>query len=223
MAVLSFIALILIAIAIIVWLLHRQQKRATSQYAERHQPLPPLETPTLEPDAEEAEEEEAGETEEKIASGTEPGMASDLPTDWIRQCQQLRQAGRLDEAADLAERALPRLQAFEQQTLICRAQLREARRDGDEQRQLACLEALYRAAARASLLHDAPDPADDTAAARRRLADHLTTDQWREIDLPYREIGHRQLRLLRKTDQQLLEAFHGEPDRHTTARQWFGS
>ena len=217
MAVLFLSALTLVAIAIIVWLLHRQQKRATSEYAERHQPLPPLETPELEPGADPVD------SDEDVVAGPDASGTDELPGDWLRQCQQLRQAGQLEEAADLAERALPRLQAFEQQALIRRAQLREARRANDEERQRACLDALYRTAARASLLHDAPHPGSDASTTPRRLADHLTTDQWQAIELPYQQIGHRQLRLLRKTDQQLLEAFHGHPERHTTARQWFGS
>lgn len=203
MAVFFILTVILAAVVAIVFYLRRQQTRATAEYAERHQPLPPLQPPELEP--------------EGVESGTVP-VFSPLPRDWLKQCQKLRVDGRLDEAMALSEQALPQLKALEQQALILRARLRDARQKDDEQATRHWVDALYQVAARASCLYDAPPP--DRPDAPRRMADVMDSSELEAMDMPYEEIGHEKLKLLRKTDRQLLESLYGEPLRHVSAREW---
>lgn len=208
MAVFFIFTVTLATVAAIVFFLRRQQTRATAEYAERHQPLPPLQPPELEPERE----------EEVAESSTPADAAPPPPRDWLKQCQSLRNEGRLDEAMALSEQALPQLQALEQQALIVRARLRDARQKNDEQATQHWVDALYQVAARASCLHDAPPP--DRPQAPRRMADVMDYRELEAMDMPYEEIGHEKLKLLRKTDRQLLESLYGEPRRHISVREW---
>lgn len=223
----------LAAVVAIVIFLRRQQSRATAEYAERHQPLPPLEPPELEaaePQAGAAAEsaqqpvddtsgQAAEQKQEEAVQHRAPQTATPAPPrNWLQQCQALRNEGRLAEALALSEQALPQLQALEQQALTLRARLRDARQADDEQATQHWLDALYQVAARASLLHDAP-PADQPESPRR-LAGVMDSHQLETMEMPYREIGHEKLKLLRKTDRQLLELLYGQPLRHISAREW---
>lgn len=227
MAVFFFLTATLVAVGAIVFFLRRQQDRATTEYAERHQPLPPLQPPELEPETPETAtaghaadnhgESTSAVTEEFVAAEQAP-QVTPPSRDWLKECQRLRNEGRLEEAMALSDQAFPQLQALEQKALILRARLREARLRGDEEATRHWLDSLYLAAARASCLHDAPSP--DRPDSPRRMADVIDHGRLEEMEMPYREIGHEKLRLLRKTDRQLLESLYGEPLRHISAREW---
>lgn len=241
MAVFFLLLAILVIVMAIVYFLRRQQKRATAEYAERHQPLPPLHPPELQsedrgsdsaakideyesvatvtlpeenPDEPDDEPEAAPVNRQEIPQAPE----ADPPRDWLKRCQSLRSEGHLDQAMELAAQAVPQLQALEQQSLILRAKVRVARQQGDDRGMQESLDALYRVAALASYLHDAA-PANQNDGPRR-LVDAVDTGNLDKLSLPYEEIGHDRLRLLRKTDRQLLELLYGAPRRHISARQW---
>lgn len=224
MAVFFLLLATLLTVGAIVFFLRRQQDRATAEYADRHQPLPPLQPPELEPQELESEEPQETESEEPVhpdAVDPAPQDSSPAPPrDWLKQCQSLRNEGLLDEAMALSEQAAPQLQAFEQQSLILRARLREARQQNDEVATRRWLDALYLVAARASCLHDGPSP--QRPDSPRRMVDAIDSARLEQMEMPYIEIGHEKLKLLRKTDRQLLESFYGQPLRHISAREWHG-
>lgn len=232
MAVFFLLMAILVTVGAIVFFLRRHQHRATAEYADRHQPLPPLQPPELEPEEQDPETagtpahtadpdggETPGQPHETVAVNPAPEVsAPPPPRDWLKQCQKLRSEGNLDQAMALSEQASPQLQAFEQQALILRARLRNARQQDDKEATRRWLDALYLVAARASCLHDAPSP--ERPDSPRRLADVMDGTRIEEMEMPYAEIGHEKLKLLRKTDRQLLESLYGEPLRHISAREW---
>lgn len=241
MAVFFLLLAILLTVGVIVFFLRRQQDRATAEYADRHQPLPPLQPPELEPEEPEQETQEPEtletgapesaadpDSEEPPGESQHPGHVNAAPEasspapprDWLKQCQNLRNEGLLDQAMALSKQASPQLQGFEQQALILRARLREARQQSDEVATRRWLDALYLVAARASCLHDGPSP--QRPDSPRRMVDVIDSARLEQMEMPYTEIGHEKLKLLRKTDRQLLESFYGQPLRHISAREWHG-
>lgn len=226
MAVFFLSALIVATIAGTVFLLRQQQRKANAEYAERHRPLPPLipsEVNVTDPASDSPDDAPPGLSEQSgdiadILPDQELAEA-ELPVDWLMQCRRLRNEGHLDEALTLCLNARPQLQALEQQAMVYRARLRESRRQGDREAVRQWLDALYLVAAQASCLHDAPSD-DRHPRQARRLARTMSESALRELSMPYREIGHEKLKLLRKTDRQLLESEYGPPHRHISAREW---
>ena len=134
---------------------------------------------------------------------------------WLDECQELKNRGELEAALQLCQKMYPQMQAFEQQAIIRRTQIREARKNGDPQDKL--LTALYQTATQASCLHDRvkelPNP-----PANRKLAKLLPRERLEALDMPYHSIGYRSLRLLTRTDQKWLVKAWGEPEQHQSAR-----
>jgi len=208
MAVFLLSVVAVIAIAGIVLWLRRRQHRAVAEYAERHQPLPPLDRTVLSSRSRNPDDESTPGIEE-----------AGLPADWLKRCRQLRNENRLDEALSLCREARPRLQAFEQEAMVYRAWLRKARQHNDRAARRRWLEALYQVAAQASCLHDPPSAAD-SPDRKQDFASTVHGESPPTGNLPYREIGHEKLKLLRKTDRQLLDMEFGAPLRHVSARDW---
>lgn len=203
----------------IIYALRRYQERAIVESVDRNQPLPPLESGRA-ATRRAPEEPEAGLAgEEEISSAGVTPQA--LPSDWVQRCRGLREEGRHDAAMELARQAYPRWQGWVQRAMVYRSRIREAQQHGAEPGPE--LDALYLAAARASFLHDRDAGLPVLGSARlQQLVPEQTLE---ELEMPYGEIGYRELRILNKSDRALLREYRGEPERHQSARgyhrQWW--
>lgn len=227
----SFLILLLVAgfVAACIWLLHKNQRRRLLDTVERTAPLPALQDQTL-PDFGTAEATAAPliadsfpaalSTDADAApiadadTGADAENASAAGSDnWLARIKTLREANDTHQALALCIDYAPRVQAFQQAAIILRGQIREQldqRLPAD-----ALLHDLYRTAVLADVFRttNPRKPADPEAALATLLAQ----------DFPYQKIGHRQLKLLNKSDVRLLEQVWGAPAAHRHAEDVLGT
>ncbi len=225
MVIFSFI-LALALLAGIIFALRHHQERTRQELVAREQPLPPLpgreaararphNTDTFTPfDSPSVAEPES------VAIPQSP----DARTDWRQACQILRDQGRYEDALSVCQQVWPQWQSFDHAARVMRAAIRNTASDTEEHR--FWLRRLYSLAAQASFLHDKIDALPDpTRALQTRL---FTPQQVASLDMPWSQIGYRDLRLLTKSDRKQLTQWLGEPETHQSARifhdkQWLTS
>jgi hypothetical protein len=122
-----------------------------------------------------------------------------------------------EERLEVALNYLPLPAAFREAAVALRAQIRERRKQGAEYGEL--LSGLHTLAAWDSFLHATPH-VEANAAPAWNVVEIIPEEVWRGLDLPYSEIGHRELSLLNQTDGKWLEEAWGEPKMHRTAQEY---
>ena len=122
-----------------------------------------------------------------------------------------------EERLEIALNYLPLPAAFREAAVALRAQIRERRKQGAEYGEL--LTGLYTLAAWHSFLHATPSE-ESIAAPSWNVAEIIPEEVWRGLDLPYAELGHKELELLNQTDGKWLEEAWGEPKAHRSAQEY---
>jgi hypothetical protein len=133
---------------------------------------------------------------------------------WQEQIAELKKQDRYDEALRICRQEYPLWSAYQQASLIHRArikQLSQANHDITEE-----LTSLYQLAAIASFLHDRVRGLPNLSLAQLKLLDLSWISA---LDMPYRQIGYTELRLIKKTDIKLLLEKWGRPQAHISPRQ----
>jgi hypothetical protein len=119
----------------------------------------------------------------------------------------------------LARQYMPLPAAFREAATALRALIRDYSRqpiDGVDP-----LYELYLTAAQGNFLLSTPFVAD--AGPRYDVASSIPRDVWERLSMPYPAIGYRHLQLLNRTDCSWLVVAWGEPDTHTSAREYHQS
>jgi hypothetical protein len=184
-------------LALVVWWLQRHERHNRLDSVERSGELPPLATGQM-PDF------------SPLPPALAPAAAANA---WQDQVKKLKDNGEYELALVLCQQQFPKAQAFQQAAILLRLQMKQAL---DQQQDLnPLLVRLYRCAVLADLFRSGaalkpPNPRQ----ALKGLATH---------EFPYLEVGHRQLKLLSKSDARLLEARWGEPRQHQHAETALGS
>lgn len=209
MMVIFSVILALVLLVGIIYALRLHQERTRQQLVAREQPLPPLKEPEPEPEPEPMPEPAETAATEVSAAGPAPDTA-----DWRQLCQTLRDQGRYQEAMAVCRQAWPQWQSFEHAARVMRAAIRNPETDAAA-RQLWLL-TLFKLAAQASFLHDKVDGLPDPTP--RLLVQRFDPPQLDTLDMPWPEIGYRELRLLTKSDRKQLVQLLGEPETHQSAR-----
>lgn len=202
MMLLSLI-LALALLAGIIYALRRHQERTRQELVAREQPLPPLaHEPPPRP-----------EPQPELEPEPEPEPATES-TDWRQSCQTLRDQGRYHEAVSVCRQAWPQWQSFDHAARVMRAAIRSSATDSAAHQRW--LHSLYHLAAHASFLHDKVDGLP--APTRQLLTRRFDPQQIDALQMPWSEIGYRELRLLNKSDRKQLVTMLGEPETHQSAR-----
>lgn len=215
MVIFSFI-LALALLAGIIYALRHHQERTRQDLVAREQPLPPLthrQSTIVRPRA--ADTPLPDDSAALAASATAPASQSPMTSkDWRQACQTLRDQGRFEEALSICQQAWPQWQSFEHAARVMRAAVRSHGNDPDALQHW--LGRLHRLAAQASFLHDKinglPDP------SRQLIQERFTPEQVTALEMPWGQLGYRDLRLLTKSDCKQLTHWLGEPETHQSAR-----
>lgn len=117
-------------------------------------------------------------------------------------------------ADDLPEAAYPLLGAYNQRCLSLRKALKTNIGDFEQTKKL--LNALYLNAAAAELLHGKTSHGKMSLSKLKMLPEQFVD----ELDMPYKLIGYRKLKLLCKTDIKRLLQMWGEPEAHQCPRDY---
>ncbi|MEX2131418.1 MAG: hypothetical protein WD772_08010 [Pseudohongiellaceae bacterium] len=215
-------------LVLLVIALHRHQLSAAQSLVDRNLPLPPIglqigqrrtsitpvqsEPPAVEPAV-----------AESVVTGNPTSTKGQAPrksaqANWLTQVAELKKAGRRADALTLCLKALPLWSAFQQASLLLRANIKaiQAANQPIEED----LKKLYQLTAVAALLHD-----------RSKGLSSLTSAQLKRLDLteilslpmPYNEIGYLQLQLIKKSDIRVLLDTWGKPAAHLSPRQFHQS
>ncbi len=200
MMVIVSLILALLLLAGIIYALRHHQERRRQELVAREQPLPPLKTPMA--------------VSEPAVTVTVESAPEAANADWRQRCQALRDQGRYQEAVSTCRQAWPQWQSFEHAARVMRAAIRNP--DTDSATRQQWLHALFRLAAQASFLHDRVEGLPDPIP--RLLAQQFDAQELDALDMPWPEIGYRELRLLTKSDRKQLAQLLGEPAAHQSAR-----
>ena len=133
---------------------------------------------------------------------------------WIDDIAPLE--ARPEERLELARKYMPLPAAFREAATALRALILDPYRrqvDGED-----LLSDLYLVAAQENFLL-APAKLPGVGSAYN-VASTIPRHIWQDLPMPYASIGYRNLPLLSWTDRDWLAAAWGEPDRHSTARQY---
>ena len=144
-------------------------------------------------------------------ASTNPPVSADS---WQDQIAELKKQGRLDEALRICRKEFPLWSAYQQASLIHRARIKQLSQE--ELDVLDELAALYRLAAEASFLHDRVKGLPNLSLAQLKLLDLSPVT---ELEMPYKQIGYTELRLIKKTDIKLLLEKWGKPEAHIRPRE----
>jgi len=222
----SFI-LALALLAGIIYALRHHQERTRQELVAREQPLPPLTQRQSVPVRQAADETPppddapAPTVAEMAPAVPEPPLAQQATTtskDWRPACQILRDQGRFEEALAVCQQAWPQWQSFEHAARVMRAAVRS---HGDDPATLQhWLGRLHQLAAQASFLHDKIDGLPDPS--RQLIQQRFTREQVSALEMPWDQLGYRELRLLTKSDRKQLAHWLGEPEIHQSARLFHG-
>lgn len=221
-----FLSLIL-ALALlagIIFMLRQHQERTRQTLVARQQPLPSL--------TDDTETGDTRQSDNSMPTPSGPAIASAAPrpapepeplpepepaiedADWRLLCQRLRDQGRYQEAVSVCRQAWPQWQSFDHAARVMRAAVRNSATGTATHQQW--LQRLYHLAVHASFLHDKVDGLPDPT--RQLLAQHFEPQQIDALDMPWSQIGYRDLRLLTKSDRKQLVTILGEPATHQSAR-----
>lgn len=132
---------------------------------------------------------------------------------WQDQVKRLKDKGELELALVLCQQQFPKSQAFQQAAIVLRLQMKQELEQGQDIEPL--LVRLYRCAVLSDLFRsNAPLKPANPRHALKSLAAH---------EFQYPRIGHRQLKLLSKSDIKLLENRWGHPPQHLHGEAALGS
>ncbi len=224
-------ALIVITVAIlalVVWWLQRHERRNRLESVERSGELPPLATGQLPdfspmqkplpavavPSEKQASAPAAADSGFTLTPAPTRGNHHEPASNaWQDQVKKLKDNGEYELALVLCQQQFPKAQAFQQAAILLRLQMKLLL---DQQQDLGpLLTRLYRCAVLADLFRSgaAHKPANPRLALKA-LATH---------EFHYQDVGHRQLKLLSKSDARLMEQRWGEPHQHQHAETMLGS
>lgn len=219
-----------------IYLLRQHHQRIRQAVVAREQPLPPLSSDNsqpiigqpgknLTPAPNGSASRSSPSPDISPAAMQPPATATAIDKgDWLQACQWFRDRGDYDAALATCHQAWPQWQSFEQAARVIRAAIRNTPRSSTEYQ--LWLARLYQLAAQASFLYDKvaglPEP------NRRLLAKRFDRALIEQLEMPWQEIGYRELRLLTKSDCKHLLQMLGEPKTHQSARvfhdeQWLKS
>lgn len=218
MMVFLSLILALALLAGIIFMLRQHQERTRQTLVARQQPLPPLTRDTGTRDTRQAVDVMPMPIGPAIASAAPEPAPEPEPAvedaDWRQLCQRLRDQGHYQEAVSVCRQAWPQWQSFDHAARVMRAAIRNSLTGTATHQQW--LQRLYHLAAHASFLHDKVDGLPDPT--RQLLAQHFEPQQIDALDMPWSQIGYRELRLLTKSDRKQLVTILGEPETHQSAR-----
>ncbi len=220
--------LIVIAVgllALAVWWLQRHERQNRLESVERSGELPALSTSDLpdfarlqQPAAAPPPPANAAPAPTVAAPLADAGFALAPPSTpsnrpepaanaWQEQVKKLKDAAEYEPALVLCQQQFPKAQAFQQAAILLRLQMKQML---DQQQDInPLLVRLYRCAVLADLFRSgATHKPANPRQALKGLASH---------EFHYQEVGHRQLKLLSKSDTRLLEQRWGEPAQHQHA------
>lgn len=206
-------------LALIVWALHRDQRRKNEESVDRNLPLPPLELNQRDATQISSVEEILGISEAYTTRPAPPApqtraSTAQPPERWLSGSRELLAEGKYNEALRQCRSALPQLKAFRQSCVVLRAQIRELKK---KRRPYAVeLEQLYRFAALADFFHG---KAPNTNALPPSAVRQIDFAAWQSLSSPYAALGFDHLNLLTKTDTKWLLQEFGEPDSHGFMRE----
>lgn len=134
---------------------------------------------------------------------------------WADQVAQLKKSGNYPDALRICQQTYPLWSAYQQATIIYRAMIKNRQKDkADFTAELA---ALYHTACIGAFLHDR---VKDLPELPIQSLKQLNMNSISSLDMPYREIGYLELRLIKKTDIKLLTDAWGKPDSHQSPRRF---
>ncbi len=201
----GLVVLTVCLLALLVWWLQRHQRQNRLESVNRSGELPPLTTSQL-PDF--------SRLQPPVPAPSAPGKHPEPGSHaWQDQVKKLKDSAEYELALVLCQQQFPKAQAFQQAAILLRLQMKQLLERQQDLQPL--LVRLYRCAVLADLFRsDAALKPVNPRQALKALAAH---------DFRYQEVGHRQLKLLSKSDARLLEARWGEPQQHQHAETALGS
>lgn len=213
----------IVLLALIVWALHRNQRRENEENVDRNLPLPPLQL-------NENEVSDISSPEEILGFTPAPSVAprssmantqaepESTPTaravQWLSRSREHMAKGDFSNALEECQQGLPQLGAFRQSCVVLRAQIREEKKNS--QAYSSTLEQLYQLAALADFFHG---KAPNTKALSANALKQVDFQQFKSLSSPYAVLGFEHLGLLTKTDAKWLVEHWGEPVSHSYMRE----
>jgi len=234
MSIVITLIIVAVILAAMVYVLHRYQQSEKAESADRANPLPPLERSLVdnvnagEDDDEEfrltpptqrptAREEAHGIKSAQTSTSAPPNTVAKSPSKaWQVACKNLRDEHQYDEALVLCKSNFPQRGAFKQACLIIRAKIRLDRAKGNVNLESNLVQ-LHRMAASAAFFHEKNAQLLSPLSSARLK--HVANAQWESIVTDYPLVGYEHLSLLTATDQKMLIAAYGEPQKHTHMRE----
>jgi len=208
-------------LALIVWALHRNQRRENEENVDRNLPLPPIEL--NETDVTEMSDPEdilgISETSKaprstRAAQQAVPISPIEFPDQWLAASRELLAKGEFDKALQQCLSALPQMGAFRQSCVVLRAQIRELKKK--RQSHAGALQQLYQFAALADFFHGKTPNTKALPSSAIKQIDYVS---WKALRSPYAVLGFEHISLLTKTDAKWLVQEWGEPERHSFMRE----
>lgn len=153
----------------------------------------------------------------KIPTASAPATATathdDPQTNWKDKVAAHKAAGDITAALAACATQFPLWGAYNQACVLLRGQLKMGGTSGLSQEILA---RLYKTAAMAELLHDKSSDYPSFTLSQLKKLDLQALEQ---LSMPYTELGHAYLRLIKKGDVKLMQEYWGQPSQHTTPRK----
>lgn len=206
-------------LALIVWALHRNQRRVNEENVDRNLPLPPLELSQSEVTQMSAFDDILGIPETAPPRPISPiqqkvATAAQASDQWLANSRTFLAHGEFDTALGECQSALPQMGAFRQSCVVLRAQIRDLKKQ--RLAYASSLEQLYQLAALADFFHG---KAGNTKALSPSAIKQIDYALWRTLSSPYAALGFVHFSLLTKTDAKWLVQEWGVPDRHSSMRE----
>jgi len=208
-------------LVLIVWALHRNQRRVNEENVDRNLPLPPLQLSETEVTRmseldEDLDLPQIATSHRPTPVATKTALASTLvPVDqWLARSRESLAKGEFVNALQQCHSALPQMGAFRQCCMVLRAQIRELKKK--RQSYDDALEQLYRIAALADFFHG---KTPNMKALPPSAIKQINFSRWEALRCPYAELGFKHLSLLTKTDAKWLVQQWGEPEEHAHMRE----
>ena len=211
LSILAAIALLVL----IVWVLHRNQRKEKEKSVDRNLPLPPLDLKDAEVTQMSTLEDIFGITPEPAAPlSSAPEVVAAPSEQWLVNSREFLAIGKFDKALQECDSALPQMGAFRQACVVMRAQIRELKKQG--QAYASALEQLYQLAAVADFFHGRTPGTRTLSTSALKQIDYAS---WKTLSSPYAVLGFQHLSLISKTDAKWLVQEWGEPDSHSLMRE----
>lgn len=208
-------------LVLIVWALHRNQRRKNEESVDRNLPLPPLELKESAVSGMADIDEMFGVAQPAASSVSTPNAQPSAPTvntesseQWLANSRELLAIGKFEKALAQCHSALPQMGAFRQSCVVLRAQIRELKKK--RQPFSGALEQLYQLAALAAFFHG---KTPNTMALPSSAIKQIDYEAWQALRSPYAVLGFEHINLLTKTDAKWLVQEWGEPENHSFMRE----